>query len=507
MYRVENPLDVIILSLGFGISCIFFYVTATVIYRLFLHPLRSYPGPRLWTVSRIPWIRSTVKGTIIYDLLDLHKTYGPVVRVAPDELSYATPSALKEIYQASKEFSKDQMHLPKFHNGTPGILAANKENHSRYRRLLSYGFSDRGMRDQQPLIQRHIDLLVQRLRERATQGSLDMAEWYNWTTFDIIGDLAFGESFDCLENVCTHGWIASIQGNVKAIPIINAIRRFGLDFIIPWIAPKKLLKMRQRNAKFTEDKIDQRIRVGTSRGDLWDGVMEKNEKKDGTGMSREEMVSNASAIVLAGSETSATLLSGCTYLLLKNPDVMQKLVEHVRSSFNSEDEIDLISVGKLEYMLAVLDETLRLYPPVPAQSNRVVPGDGAIICGKWVPGGTSVAVQQYASCRLESNFSRADEFLPQRWLGDSEFAKDARVISQPFSLGPRSCIGRQLAYAEMRLILARILWNFDLELDEGKIASGNWLLDQKVWILWDKSPLWVTLKPVLRYGRDTAQEY
>lgn len=453
-------------------------------------------------------------------MLALHQRYGSVVRVAPDELSYITPDASKTIYQTTPEFSKDPMHLPPFHNGAPGILAADKRNHSRYRRLLSSGFSDKGMRAQQPMIQHHIDLLLRRLREDSSSVSHDISEWFNWTTFDIIGDLAFGESFGCLENGKTHDWIASIQGNVKAIPIINAIRRFKLDWVIPLIAPRKLLEMRQRNAKFTQDKVDQRLSLGATRGDLWDDVMGYSDKESGSGMTREEMISNASAIVLAGSETSATLLSGCTWLLLKNSHHLRKLENHVRSSFNSESEIDLISVGKLDFMLAVLNEALRLYPPVPMQSNRIVNKGGATIAGQWVPEGvsshalspltaiqseivrrlttdpkTSVAVQQYAACRSSANFHRPDEFLPQRWLGDPEFANDRREASQPFSIGPRNCIGRQLAYAEMRLLLAKVLWHFDLRLDESKMGKRDWLAEQGVWILWDKRPLWVHLKP------------
>src|SRR2546423_11613776 len=102
-------------------------------------------------------------------------------------------------------------------------------------------------------------------------------------------------------------------------------------------------------------------------------------------------------------------------------------------------------------------------------------------------------MQQYAAYRLESNFRRPDEFLPQRWLGDAEFADDDRAVMQPFAVGPRNCIGRNLAYAEMRVILAKVLFHFDLELDEGK--TGQWL-DQKVYILWEKVPLWVKLKPI-----------
>lgn len=259
------------------------------------------------------------------------------------------------------------------------------------------------MRAQQPMIQHHIDLLLRRLHEGSSSVSHDISEWFNWTTFDIIGDLAFGESFGCLENGKTHDWIASIEGNVKAIPIINAIRRFKLDWVIPLIAPRKLLEMRQRNAKFTENKVDQRLRLGATRGDLWDDVMGYSDKESGSGMTREEMISNASAIVLAGSETSATLLSGCTWLLLKNPHHLRQLEHHVRSSFNSESEIDLISVGKLDFMLAVLNEALRLYPPVPMQSNRIVTKGGATIAGQWVPEGVSFSCARSSPLKKHPN--------------------------------------------------------------------------------------------------------
>ena len=373
--------------------------TATSLYRLYLHPLRHYPGPLWWAVSRLPWLFSTIRGTIIHDLKAFHDAYGPVVRVAPNEVSYTTPDATKAIYQANPELPKDPMHLPPFHNGRPGILAADHDDHRRYRRLLSGAFSDRGMRAQQAMIQSHVDLLITRLKERCggPTAAVDMCEWYNWTTFDIIGDLAFGESFGCLEHAATHQWIAGIQGNVKAIPVVNAIRRFGLDWAIPLLAPKRLLAMRARNAQFTADQVDRRRRHGAEpRGDLWDGMIQVGGGKgddDGAGgtMTREEMVSNASAIVVAGSETSATLLSGCTWLLLQpeNRGRLRRLAEHVRGSFASEDEIDLISVGRLDYMLAVIDEALRLYPPVPMQSNRVVREGGEVIAGGWVPGGVS----------------------------------------------------------------------------------------------------------------------
>ncbi|OGM47415.1 hypothetical protein ABOM_002546 [Aspergillus bombycis] len=465
------------------------------VYRLWIHPLRSYPGPRWWAIWRVPYIHSNIRGSLVRDLQRLHEQFGPVVRIAPNELSFITPEAATPIYTSNPEFPKDPMHLPPFHNGTPGILAADHTHHRRYRRLLAFSFSDKGLRQQRGLIERSVDLLITRFHENCGQGPLDLTLWFNWATFDIIGDLAFGDSFGCLDNVQTHPWIASIQGNVKLIPILNGLRRYRLDSLLRLLGSRKLLEQRRRNAQFTTDQVDRRLQnSSTPRGDIWDAVLAQKPDAEAP-MTREEMISNASAIVLAGSETSATLLSGCVWLLLKSPGHLHQLTSHIRSQFTHASEIDSQSVSRVEGLQAVLEESLRLYPPVPMQSNRIVPPTGAHIAGGWVPGGTSVGLQQFVACRSSMNFHRPNEFLPERWQGQGEFAYDRREASQPFSIGPRNCIGRQLAYVEMRLILVKLLWHFDLRLDTTRMKDTDWLAEQGIWILWDKKPLWVTLEP------------
>lgn len=96
---------------------------------------------------------------------------------------------------------------------------------------------------------------------------------------------------------------------------------------------------------------------------------------------------NATILLLAGSETTATTLSGATYLLLSHPDILERLKQEIRTTFSSADEITINSVGKLSYMLAVLNETLRVYPPLTSGMVRVVPPEGAEIAGNYVPGG------------------------------------------------------------------------------------------------------------------------
>lgn len=203
---------------------------------------------------------------------------------------------------------------------------------------------------------------------------------------------------------------------------------------------------------------------------------------EGADASDEEMIATSRTLIIAGSETTATLLCGITYLLMKNPKVSfrvtpnqdlssaltirsqayEKLVDEVRSSFASETDIDFVNAGQLKYMLACLDEALRIYPPVPGAFPRDVPPGGDYIGDTFVPDKTVVAVTQYAAYHSADNFHLPDEFIPERWLDDERFKDDNKAAFQPFSVGPRNCVGKNLAYFEMRIVLARLLWNFDL---------------------------------------------
>jgi cytochrome P450 len=103
------------------------------------------------------------------------------------------------------------------------------------------------------------------------------------------------------------------------------------------------------------------------------------------GLTLEKLRGNSGVLVIGGSETTATLLSGVTFLLLTNQDAMKKLVAEIRGAFKSEQDIDFASVSTLPYLLACLDEALRMYPPAPMGLPRAVPKGGARIAGSYVP--------------------------------------------------------------------------------------------------------------------------
>lgn len=94
-------------------------------------------------------------------------------------------------------------------------------------------------------------------------------------------------------------------------------------------------------------------------------------------------------------------------------------------------------------MIACIQEGFRLYPPVAGEMDRVVPAGGAMVAGRFVPGGTTVGVAQYALTHARANFSEPFAFKPERFLEPGKFPDDQFEAMQPFSVGPRNCIGKK----------------------------------------------------------------
>ncbi|KAK1963103.1 cytochrome P450 [Colletotrichum sublineola] len=468
------------------------YVFGTIVYNVYFHPLRKYPGPKLWAASRIPYARHALSGMMHYKILELHRQYGSVVRVAPDELSYNHPNCWKDLHGHLKGKTGEPGRDLVFLKESPGIIASNREDHIRFRRALSHGFSAQSMLDQEPIIKGYVDLLFQRLHEHCAGGSkaLDMVSWFNWTTFDVIGDLAFGEPFQCLKNSSYNPWVKLIFEGIKGAAFRAHMRRFPmLESILLKFVPAELKNKRAQHFALTEQKLKKRLAAQTERPDFMDSML---RKKGPEGLTFEELRGNSATLIGAGSETTATALSAMTYYLLKTPDALKKLQDEVRNTFASEADIDIISAQKLVYIQGVINEGLRLYPPAPIGLPRRVGTDGGVYLGQYVPPDTIVQAWHWVIYHDPANFTLPDSFIPERWLDDPRFAGDKKEAFQPFAVGPRNCIGRNLAYAEMRLILARFIFNFDLRLGE---ESNGWAEQSRVYSLWEKGPLHVFLTP------------
>ncbi|KAL4744100.1 cytochrome P450 [Aspergillus similis] len=478
-------------------TLILLLLASQAFYELFVNPLKKYPGPKFAAASRIPQLYHTLKGDLLPWVTGLHAIYGDVVRVAPDELSYATGEAWKGIYghatAGKKATEKDTRFYGPSFNGAPDIIRATGPDHSRFRRNFSHVFSDRALRDQQPLIYSYVNMLVASLNatlQADPKAKVNLVRMLNLTTFDIMGDLTFGDSLELLAGTGDMNWVEAIFISIKT----NALRRLARYWplvapIVQQMIPKRLRQQSIAHYRSSQERVDKRVESdhGIHKADIWGIVMNQKEELR---LSRTEMYANSQVFMVAGTETTATALSGLFYQLLQNPDKMEKLVNEVRGNFQKDSDIDMRALEQMQYLNACLEEALRVYPPVPIGLPRVTPDDGLVVCGQYVPGKVALSVNQWATYRSAENFKRPDEFIPERWIS-SEFASDNKASFQPFSFGPRNCLGRNLAYHEMRVILAKLLFHFEFSLLPESIGWEK----QKTFFLWEKHDLMVQLKP------------
>lgn len=161
--------------------------------------------------------------------------------------------------------------------------------------------------------------------------------------------------------------------------------------IIQTLLGKTLEKKKLEHFNHSTTRVTKRLEKGReSEGvDLWSLVLSQEEKGK-AGLTRAQMDSNAGLFMIAGTETTATLLDGLTYLLLTNPESMKKLVSEIRGSFASSDEISIDAIAGLPYLNACIKEALRRYPPVPIGLPHLTAREGSTICGHFVPPNVSL---------------------------------------------------------------------------------------------------------------------
>ncbi|KAK8080612.1 Cytochrome P450 [Apiospora hydei] len=439
---------------------------ASCFYNLWFHPLANFPGPTVGRASLFFRFWHTSRGKFHVAVTKAHRKYGPIVRVAPNELSFASVESWKAIYGhplPCKEIAPKGPFYEVFAAGFSSKCVGSERDpkkHSKMRRMLNPAFSQRGLLGQEEII---------------------TGVWYEMNSFDILGEMAFGESFHSLDTGKPHFWADIVLEHVYFITIVDNIRRIGwLAAALGFLIPSALLT-RNQNSAYSRQQVEKRLSVEGSRNDFVSLLVEKVRNGE---VGKEEMTAHVSTLTIAGGETVATTLTGLTCFLAQNPEKLQQLVDEIRGAFKSYDEINATAAQQLPYLQAVLNEGLRLFPPASGGAPRVSPGFE--LHGYHIPSGTEINVSPWTITHDEKYFSEPWEFRPERWLG--LYPTDVKEASRPFLLGPRDCLGRNFAWMELNLVLAKILWSYDLEL----VSKGVDLLqDSRVHMLWWKPKLFV----------------
>lgn len=209
-------------------------------------------------------------------ILALHEKYGDVVRTSPNSVSCLHAEAWKEVYGHRKPDQLENLKHPSFVTEVAkGIIGADTKTHTYQRHMLSAAFSSQGMKRQEPIIRLHVDNLFENFQKYAVAGThLDLAKWFNFFSFDIIGDLSFGESFGNMERKEYHPWISTILSFFATQHNMAHFRR-AYPLVESFIGPVLRLFATNILAKhhdFMRSQIAKRLALQPSRPDFIDGM-------------------------------------------------------------------------------------------------------------------------------------------------------------------------------------------------------------------------------------------
>ncbi|KAF1976729.1 benzoate 4-monooxygenase cytochrome-like protein P450 [Bimuria novae-zelandiae CBS 107.79] len=481
MFQLLGQLFGHALMLFTGIALI---VILKVLYNIYLHPLRYYPGPKLWAATRLTWTHAMQSGTYHRKLHELHTKYGPVVRIAPDELSYINPEAWKDIY-GNRNIPKNAVWAGQEEQNHPiSIVSTNEETHLRNRRALTGAFTEHAISEHASVLEDLVGLMITRFKEQEASGQgkavVDLVDWTNFLTFDVSGLLSYGESFSSVDNGRAHPWVEISCSFGKGIALMASINFFSpLNKVLKYAMPKAVMEKMEYHKQIAHEKFLQRFDAEESGGkgkqDYVGSIVAYNKDKGEVKIPKEEIEANMTLLIFAGSETTSTALAAILTQLLQTPAALKKLEDEVRGAFESEEDIHIASVSKLPYVDAVIQEGIRMGPPASIALPRVT---------------TFISVNQYPAFRSPMNFTQPDSFVPERFLPGSPFPSDRLDAFEPFLMGRHKCIGQKLAMTIMRLTLARLIFVFDMEAAETVPDFG----EQNTYIFWEKKPLKVKLK-------------
>jgi cytochrome P450 len=489
----------LVFSATFGVGTLIYLTYWCYIYPFYISPLRkvpTVPGFPLW--GQFFTIIAEEVGT---PNREWHKTYGPIVRYffpfGAERLSIADDDALNHMC------IKNPYNFPKPDRARQwmvrilgmGVLLAEGNPHKTQRKALAPGFSIQSIKALTPVFWRKA-LLLSKLWERdmllenTRSKTIEILEWLNRATLDIIGEAGFGTDLDSLEHPETP--IREAYRLVFAFDISSRVLHGLAAFVpltkyLPAKMNRDMLSARNIIISKANDIVRQKHQKTHAKDkDIIALIVKDNMKQEAAGetsLSFETMRDQVMTFLGAGHDTTATGVCWTLHLLSTHPEIQERLRAEIKaycpflfdpSIRNDVDRLSKLDADNLHYLDNVCRESLRYIPPIPMTVRQSLTDDR--LGGYDVPAGTTVYIHANAIHRLPSFWGdNADAFDPDRW--DNLPADHTSNAFMTFLQGPRGCIGRKFAETEMKCLVVSLLSMYRFERDEG-------VPDPEAWKMW-----------------------
>ncbi|KAF5649458.1 cytochrome p450 [Fusarium tjaetaba] len=458
-----------------------FYWLSLVFYRLFLHPLRNVPGPKI--AAATSWYEFyqgvILDGHYIKDYPRFHEKYGPIVRMSPNRVHINDPNFYHKVYSTGTKFLKEpaKFRFAGELDALPFIM--DPAAHKVRRGIVNPMFSPRAIKDFSPLALQIIKGALKKIGDSYETGKpVSLKRLESNFAMDIIMKLCFGKDMGCTEG--KEGTEALVNSMValphsfsliKYFPMLGKIMQsfpaHVLIYIIPVFVEFRNLcaqwanevRERHQNGVYTD---------GTGRETAFDAILAAEPDRSTKGL-----VDEAFSLVIGGIETTVTTITYGVWCILKNPEVEKMMLEELRTvETNSDGLMEYPNLMNLPYLTAVIHETLRIFSPAPGILTRLVPSGGTKYGSHFLPADTSVSTAQRLIHYDPVLFPEPETFMPERWLDNSDKASKKNPI--PFSNGPHMCVGLNLSYMEAYIFLGNLIRRFDLSLHDKNQGALRW---------------------------------
>ncbi|KAJ7734827.1 cytochrome P450 monooxygenase [Mycena metata] len=473
-------------------------VYSIVSYLLDPHGLRKYPGPFFakFTYGWLLWLGITRRRA--EKIQEIHRKYGPIVRISPIQLSFSQPTAYSQIYSFNNKVTKSSFY-DSFGSTGMGLknvfTARSKTEHGQKRKLLHPLFTPQVSREFTTRTAVIMGGLLDEWETRYVAGDndiwFDCVPWMSWMAFDEMADFIFGEPFGMIHSTSDSvsvpkNWRLAFAGRssleqcppraLKLHDIVSQRETYNyfIGLLPPWLKGfgRLVLRTQARSARifsaFVAYKVTERLAIESNSArpsDLIGRFLHKAGVQYDA-FQPESLISELITILVAGSDTTKNSLIAAIYYIASSRTVQSRLQEelddHVAGRTPTFSDIE-----DLPFLGACLNETLRLYSPVGLGLPRTVPESGIWISGEHFRAGTTVGVPIYTIHRDQSVWGAdAEEFRPERWLQDDTVVAKFTEAFKPFSDGSTGCIGKHLALAQLRVMIAAVFRRFDVNLED-----------------------------------------
>jgi cytochrome P450 len=461
-----------------------------VAYNVFFHPLRNFQGPKMAGATSLWRTYKEVikKETLAQELFELHKRYGDIVRIAPNELHFGSPSSFHEIYNVSKRWDKDDglYSVPGFKSGS---FVFRKYAQAKERRdVLMPMFSKKAIQNIEGLVWQNATQLASSIKKmNASHSSIDLLYAFRSFTLDTIMGFTFGGCVDALHAPSfADPLILAMDATLPILPLLKNIPWIrNLAFAVPpWLVMKAMPNADELAPRIYQvrDIINKQLNTilqspekldEASHQTIFHRMLDANAyRKTRTVPDLTQLHDEGFTIIFAGANTVAdTMLMG-SYHTMQSTGLLQRLRNELLTVWPDLDvRPALADLEKLPLLTATIKESLRFIPSG-VSLTRIVPPGGNLLAGREIPGGTIVGMAILHVHQSEEIFTNPLAFRPERWL--EEGSKDLDHWLVPFSRGPRACFGYNLAWCELYVAFSTMIRTFDMSLDGTTPEDMEW---------------------------------